>query len=126
MKIYNFIQLLVYSALLMQTSCTDSGIEKIETRRDRIKAYKKNIDQVNVHLNWGKITDDLWKSKNDDIGIKTKEETEDGISISKYIIKFGNLEATLKSTLDINSFKYLGSSFYKDKNNVYTAIPAGV
>ena len=85
----------------------------------RIKNYKSTIDSINKSSNWIKTKFGLWKSKNNDLGLKTREVTNLGIVIDKYIKHLSD-GRPLAKVLDTVTFKYLGSSFYKDKNNIYT------
>lgn len=88
-------------------------------RKQRILAYKITVDSLNKTLDWKKTNFDLWKSKNGDLGLKTLEGTEQGIEIEKFITELSD-GTPLKKIIDTTTFKFLGSSFYKDKNHVYT------
>ncbi len=95
-------------------------IEKVETSRtENINNYKKIIDSINQSLAWIKTSFGLYKSKNGDLALKAAEGTEEGIIIEKYITEMADGQP-LKSVIDSATFSYLGSSFYKDKNHVYT------
>ena len=89
-----------------------------KTRISRIKTYKAIVDKRNESLKWKKLKCGLWKSKTGEIGFKTQEGTEQGIFIVKYIVKIGDKK--MSSVIDLKTFKHLGSSFYKDKNHIYT------
>lgn len=83
----------------------------------------ESIDRINDDLNWTKTNYALWKSKNGDLGIKTVEVNDDGSRTNIYITKlsYNNSikEKSINSVIDTLTFEYLGSSFYKDKKNVY-------
>lgn len=91
-----------------------------DSRVIQINKYKKSLDSINKSLDWKKTNFDLWKSKNGDLAIKTSEGTEQGILIDKYITELCCDGENIKNTIDTVSFKQLGSSFYKDKNHIYT------
>jgi hypothetical protein len=88
-------------------------------RIERINYYKLKTDSLNKNLDWKKTNYGLWKSKNGALAIKTKEGNEQGIDIERYITECCEGEE-INNVIDTLTFKYLGSSFYKDKNNVYT------
>lgn len=88
-------------------------------RVERINYYKLKTDSLNKNLDWKKTNYGLWKSKNGDLAIKTQEGNEQGIDIERYITECCEGEE-IKNVIDTLTFKYLGSSFYKDKKNVYT------
>lgn len=108
--------------------CQNSKNEKNEIKKDsilnsrveRINDYKSKIDSVNKILDWKKTNYGLWKSKNGDLGIQIKEGNEQGINIVGYITQLCCEGEEIKNVIDTLSFKYLGSSFYKDKKYVYT------
>jgi len=72
---------------------------------------------------WRKLKCGLWTNTKGDIGFKTSRviameeevETEDF-----YLTKFGfNENPALKDVIDTLTFRELGNTFYKDKNNIY-------
>lgn len=89
------------------------------SRVERIKSVKLKVDSINKSLVWRKTNFDLWKSKNGILGLKTQEGTSEGIFIDRYIRRFPNGKL-LGEVIDTTTFGYLGSSFYKDKNHIYT------
>ena len=108
----------------MQLFASCNGQEKKETtvendRTERITSYKKTLDSINYSLNWTETTFGLWKSKNGDLALKTSEGTDVGISIDKYIQHLAD-GRPLSEVIDTATFQYLGSSFYKDINYIYT------
>lgn len=111
---------------IITSSCnkdrTNDSIESYDSisRIKRIENYKKELDHYNESLNWKKTSFDLWRSKNGDLAVKTKEGTEVGISIDKYITETSDTWKPIKSVIDTATFKYVGNYFYKDKNHVYT------
>lgn len=127
MKILNRIFLIIL-ILFCLFSCKNYKSDKIENNKDSIwnarvesiNHYKSKIDSVNQKLEWKKTAYDLWKSKNGDLGLKTQEGTEQEITIDKYITTICCEGKSLKSVIDTVTFEYLGSSFYKDKNYIYT------
>jgi hypothetical protein len=92
----------------------------LNSRVERVSTRKKIIDSVNNSLEWKKTNFNLWKSKNGDLAIKTQEANEEGIFIDRFISELCCEGDKIKNVIDTLTFKYLGSSFYKDKNNVYT------
>lgn len=92
----------------------------LNSRVERVSTRNKIIDSVNNSLEWKKTNFDLWKSKNGDLAIKTQEANEEGIFIDRFISELCCEGNKIKNVIDTLTFKYLGSSFYKDKNNVYT------
>ena len=108
--------------------CKNWKIEKVENKKDSIwnarvqliSLYKTKIDSINKNLDWKKTNYVLWKSKNGDLGLKTQEGTEQEITIDKYISTICCEGESLKSVIDTLTFEFLGSSFYKDKNHIYT------
>jgi hypothetical protein len=127
MKIINKIFLILLLSFSL-SNCKNSSGEKGEDKNDsiwnakveRIKYYKSKTDSINRELNWKKTTYGLWKSKNGNLGLKTQEGNEQGITIDKYITTICCEGKSLNSVIDTLSFEFLGSSFYKDKNNIYT------
>ncbi|WP_300671049.1 DKNYY domain-containing protein [Soonwooa sp.] len=122
MKSFNLLYFFAIAILLLSCKLPDKKEkpDKEETARiENIKAYKKSLDSINKNLGWTKTSFGLYKSKNGDLGLKTSEGTEEGIIIEKYITEMADGQA-LKSVIDSATFSYLGSSFYKDKNHVYT------
>jgi len=112
--------ILLFLLFIFFTSCNIKEEKNIETERtERITNYKKAIDSINKSLNWKEIKPKLWKSKNGDFGIKTRAGTDVGVFIDKYISQFPDGQS-LKKVIDLETFTYLGSSFYKDKNHIYT------
>ncbi len=89
------------------------------SRTERIQNYKDKLDSVNLFLEWKETDFELWKSKNGDLGLKTQGGTDEGIFITKYIRQLADYRP-LNEVIDTLTFKYIGSSFYKDKNNIYT------
>ena len=108
-------------------SCKKSESEQINNKKDsvwnarveRINYFKSKTDSINKKLDWKKTNYSLWKSKNGDLAIKTQAGNEQGIDIERYITQCCEGEE-IKNIIDTLTFKYLGSSFYKDKKNVYT------
>ncbi|MCL5246631.1 DKNYY domain-containing protein [Cellulophaga sp. 20_2_10] len=95
--------------------------DSISNKRTKRINYRKNkIDSLNTTLNWRKFKSNLWINKNGELGIKTQEATLEGININRYITKVCCEGESLKTTVDTASFQFLGSSFYKDKNHIYT------
>lgn len=116
--------LYIYLIILSFVSCKKSDEKKIpvETESSRIsmiKDYKSRIDSINKSKNWTVTSYGLWKSNDGNLGLKTEEGTENGIEITKYITELTD-GRSLVDVIDTTSFKYVGSSFYKDKNHVYT------
>ncbi|MFV0541488.1 MAG: DKNYY domain-containing protein [Aestuariibaculum sp.] len=91
----------------------------INNRVERISKYRTTVDSINKVLGWAETKFGLWKSKNGDLGLKTTEGFDVENSIDKYICRLTD-GRSLKEVIDTLTFKVLGSSFYKDKNHVYT------
>ncbi|MEM8763706.1 MAG: DKNYY domain-containing protein [Bacteroidota bacterium] len=92
--------------------------KKIAERTRKIRHRKHIIDSINNIRNWIQIREGLWRDINGELGIKTIERIEKGIDIERYITCCEG--KSLKYLIDTTSFKFLGSSFYKDKNHVFT------
>lgn len=90
-----------------------------QNRRNELKAIKKRSDSVNESLNWIKTDYDLWKSNKGKLGLKTRKSIQGEVMMDSYIEHLTD-GRSLVNVIDTLTFKYLGSSFYKDKNNVYT------
>ncbi len=97
----------------------ESETPKAVTRTERIKKYKNGVDSINKLRQWKFLKDHLYTDKNNALGFKTVEVNEDGIYIDRYITHIDEKQ-TLKSVIDIANFSYIGSTFYKDKNHIYT------
>ncbi|WP_313031514.1 DKNYY domain-containing protein [Soonwooa sp.] len=122
MKNFNsiYITVIIFMLFGCKSPNEKKKIEKVETSRtENINNYKKIIDSINQSLAWIKTSFGLYKSKNGDLALKAAEGTEEGIIIEKYITEMADGQP-LKSVIDSATFSYLGSSFYKDKNHVYT------
>jgi len=126
MKTHNQIFLILFFSFSL-SNCKNPNGEKVENKKDsiwnarvdRISYYKSKIDSINLELNWKKTNYGLWISKNGDLGLKTQEGTEQGITIDKYITILCCEGRKLNSVIDTLTFEFLGSSFYKDKQHVY-------
>lgn len=118
--------LLIFSLLSCgktQKKKRDDVIDKDSISKQRIEriSYGKNkIDSLNKRLNWKKLKSDLWINTNGKLGIKTVEVNQEGIDIDRYITELCCEEKSLNSVIDTTSFEFIGSSFYKDKNHIYT------
>ncbi len=87
-------------------------------RTKRLTKYKNRVDSINKLLDWKKTKSILWKSKTGDLGFKTQGGMED--VIVEVYIKYLSDGRPLAEVIHLPTFKYLGSSFYKDKNHIYT------
>jgi len=102
---------------------TDHSIDKdppIKSRIERITYRKNKIDSLNKAWEWKKYKANLWMNCNGELGIKTAEANEEEIDIVRYITQLCCEGNSLQSVIDTTSFQFLGSSFYKDKNHIYT------
>ena len=110
---YFYILFFVYLA-----SCEKINEQKELSRLERIKEYKEFVDNYNKEKKWKKLKCGLFKSEYGDLALQTKEGTDVGAEITKYLFEtFDN--KPIKNIVDTATFKYLGNQFYKDKNNVY-------
>ncbi len=116
MKMFNHIFLL--TTLLFLSNCQLAKEKHIDNRRARICKRKQRYDSINKAHQWKEIKPKLWMDNDGVLGIKTIEGNAAGIDVEKFITLCG--EKTIKSVIDTASFQYLGSSFFKDKNHVYT------
>jgi hypothetical protein len=91
----------------------------ITERTGRLQNYKATIDSINEALSWTSTDVGLWRSSNGDLAIKAMEGTDVGIIIDQYISNL-NDGRPLAQVIDTTTFSFLGSSFYKDKNHIYT------
>lgn len=83
--------------------------------------YKKHRDSVNQVTEWKELKCGLWINHDGDIGFKVKEAIQGKYFTDRFITSYFEAEKviTLKSIVDTTTFRYLGSTFYKDKNNIY-------
>lgn len=88
------------------------------TRVNRISSYKGFMDSINETLEWKELKCGLWLSNNGMLALKTQQATSELIFIDRYITTCADQD--LITLIDTASFAYLGSSFYKDANNVYS------
>lgn len=126
-KVYKYI---LISLILILSSCRENQkissnelIDNDSISKQRIKninSRKNKIDSLNKIRNWKKLKSDLWVDINGNLGIKTTEGNEEGINIDRFITQLCCDGKSLKSEIDTTSFLYLGSSFYKDNNHIYT------
>ncbi len=117
-----YICLTVLILTVFVCSCKKTTSENVvkNERIERIKKIKENADKLNKEQEWKEIKDNLYISKNGDLGFKTIEGTEEGIFIDRYLTHVFVDDFTLmKSVIDSSTFEFLGSSFYKDKNHIY-------
>ncbi len=90
-------------------------------RKQRILAYKKHRDSANQVSEWKELKCGLWINHDGDIGFKVSEAIQGEYFRDRFITSYFEEEKviTLKSIIDTTTFRYLGSTFYKDKNNIY-------
>ncbi len=93
------------------------GRNKINANSTTVSTVVK--DRLAI-LDWKKLECGLWLSKNGTLAFKTEARDERGEVSIKFINELCCDGATLSATIDTTTFKFLGSSFYKDKNHVYT------
>lgn len=118
----NFISTTLVVLYFISYSCSKNSTDSYDSlsRLEKIKIHKRETDQYNQSLGWKKTSFDLWRSKNGDLAIKTKAGSDVGISIDQYISEMADSGKPIKYVIDTVTFRYVGSSFYKDKNHVYT------
>jgi len=118
---YIFLILSVFTVVMI--SCKKQMPQNaVQTERnERIKKIKENVDKLNKEKEWKLIKDNLYISKNGDLGFKTMEATEEGIFIDRYLTHvFVDDFVLMNNVIDSKTFEFLGSSFYKDKNHIYS------
>lgn len=94
--------------------------KQFEDRESRMKRLIFRIDSINNELNWKKLSCGLYLNKNNELGFQMNFATEVGSTVKYTTELVSNNEAQyLISTIDTTTFKHLGSTFYKDKNNIY-------
>ena len=143
--VVNLFQTMKYSYLyligiLLFVSChqnnTNTSVESTQHQNSKAKTNTNNsdslervaniqktktlVDNRNKKLNWKKLPCGLWQSNQGEIGFQTEEATENDINFVRYITNLASNGKSLKSVIDLDTFHYLGSSFYKDKNHIYT------
>lgn len=103
-----------------QSATTPKANTTTQTKSTWFDQSKHKIDSTNKVLEWRILDCGLWKSKFGDIAFKTQDATEYG-SIDLYI-SFMEAETRipLREVIDTLTFEYLGSSFYRDKNSIFT------
>ena len=113
----------------LEINHTEEAVPEIDSiayyeaqREGRLLAYKKHRDSVNQVAKWKELKCGLWINRFGDIGFKANEAFRGEYMLDRYFTIFGlevEKEIPLKSIIDTTSFRYLGSAFYKDKNNIY-------
>jgi hypothetical protein len=98
---------------------TKSNFDTISLN-DSVSNFKPSQEYRNKNSNWIKTKYDLWKSKDGDLAIKTIDESKLGVFIDRYITELCCEGKPISAVIDTATFRYLGSSFYKDRKNVYT------
>jgi hypothetical protein len=116
---YSILTICSISMFLILILYACNSFRKQDSRASGIDLYKSKVDSFNSILEWKALKEGLYISKNGDIGLKSFE-MNDKISITVYISELCCDGKKLKHIIDTTSFKYLGSSFYRDKNNIYT------
>lgn len=102
------------------TEIKESVPVKIQTRENKMKEMLYRIDSTNNILDWKKLNCGLYLNKEKEIGLQISFGTEVGATTS-YITHLccDEESKSIKSVIDTTTFKYLGSTFYKDKRNIY-------
>lgn len=81
------------------------------------------LDSSDLALHWELLKCGLWKSKYNDIGFLTFASSETGLYDRDYFITqfgFSDPDApTLKSVIQVATFKSIDGEYFKDKNHVY-------
>ncbi|MBJ2174824.1 DKNYY domain-containing protein [Aureibaculum sp. A20] len=93
-------------------------VEDALSREDKIMNTIERLDSINLALDWNLIKDKLYRNNKGQLGFQIDYATEVG-NTKNYITQFCDSESTLNEIIDIKSFDYLGSTFYKDKNYIY-------
>lgn len=90
------------------------------TREHRMNNILSRLDSINKSLEWKLIKNNLYKNNKGEIGFQINYATEVGTT-KNYISTLCNTDSikTLNDVIDIKSFTYLGSTFYKDKKHIY-------
>ncbi len=141
MNIIHIIKTILFLALFGLNSCPTFELGKklnetnskkeIETVKsdsntdsdNDLKKYLAKIDSTNTVLNWKKLKCGLYINKDNEIGFKFNMVV--GISHNGYTTAYRTYlccdedSKPLKSIIDTTTFKHLGSTFYKDKRNIY-------
>ncbi|MCW5516172.1 DKNYY domain-containing protein [Muriicola sp. Z0-33] len=71
-------------------------------------------------MNWKKLDCGLWLSENGTLAFKTETKDVQGNLSNRFITELCCDGKTLNASIDTTTFKYLGSTFYKDKHHIYT------
>jgi hypothetical protein len=116
---YSILTICSISMFLILILYACNSFRKQDNSASGIDLYKTKVDSINSILEWKALKEGLFISKNGDIGLKSVE-MNDINSITVYISELCCEGKKLKNIIDTASFKYLGSSFYRDKNNIYT------
>ncbi|WP_117879644.1 DKNYY domain-containing protein [Aureibaculum luteum] len=96
----------------------DPLVQDTLSREDKIKNTIERLDSINMALDWKLIKDKLYRNNAGQLGFQIDYATEVG-NTKNYITQFCDSESTLNEIIDMESFEHLGSTFYKDKNNIY-------
>ncbi|QCX40437.1 hypothetical protein FF125_19035 [Aureibaculum algae] len=90
----------------------------IISRDQKIKNILTELDSINASFQWKLIKDNLYINKKGQLGLQIDYATEVG-NTKYYISNFTDNDQSLNKVIDTASFIHLGSTFYKDKNNIY-------
>jgi hypothetical protein len=80
-----------------------------QTKVEQLTMAKQKSDSINLSKNWQLIKHNLYLSNNGDIGFKSVEYTDVGVTIVNYVCTFFESEIQLKDKIDTSSFILLGS-----------------
>jgi len=108
------------------TSKKEIEVVKLDKKADSdndLKKYLAKIDSTNTVLNWKKLQCGLYINKDKEIGFKFNMvigHRHDGYTTAyRTYLCCDEDSKPLKSVIDTTTFRHLGSTFYKDKRNVY-------
>lgn len=141
MKLINLYKILIYLTGLGLTSVInkcefientvlnqEANIQKINneqkqdstevTREQKIENIVFIMDSINATLNWKKVKTDLYVNNKEELGFKYPFATELGFTYN-YMTTFCDTGEPIAKVIDTTTFKYLGSTFYKDKKHIY-------
>lgn len=93
-----------------------------EIKLEYLLSIKRKMDSTNIELQWKKLDCGLWVNKNKELGYKSSRVIgmEGMVSGDYYVTKFGwNEGEHLNTVIDTTTFKQIGNTFFKDKNNIY-------
>ena len=91
---------------------------EVNNRTQKLENTIIRLDSINESLDWKLIKNNLYLNNKNELGFQIDYVTEIS-STRNYISHFCDTNTPLIKIIDTDTFKHIGSTFYKDKNNIY-------